>query len=71
MSDPAYDQPYECHGPMRALQLADLTVCAFVCDACGIARHALPRSDPRREQAETLIATVLEANRAGAFADLE
>ena len=54
---------------MRTIHFANQEVCAYVCESCGVARHALPRSDPRREQAETLIATVLEAMLLGSRGD--
>lgn len=51
MSDPAYDG-YTCHGPMRLVSLSELSGqqsedkgAVFVCDACGVWRHARPRSD--------------------------
>jgi hypothetical protein len=50
MSDPANDG-YHCHGPMRQIDLLDLTgvamtpgVAAWVC-TCGVWKHGFPRAE--------------------------
>lgn len=70
MSDPAQG-PYSCHGDMTALHFPNQDVCAYICEVCGVARNALPRSDPRRAQAETVIATVLAAMQIGSRGGVE
>lgn len=54
MSDPAFNG-YTCHGPMRMLAVAELggdqtdrSGAAFICDVCGIWRHARGHADGLR-----------------------
>jgi hypothetical protein len=63
MSDPTFDG-YACHGHMRLLMVAELggtgtDRAAFICDECGIWRHARSRADKLRDWIERRMADYL------------
>jgi len=70
MSDPSYDGPYTCHGPMQPVRIDSMPgVLAYRCD-CGIWRHALPKADARRVQVDEAMTVIIEAHHMGARGDV-